>query len=198
MSENETQALEDVIIPNACMQRNDLSSSVGAEMASSNTVCYDEPMDEQVQHAVTFAESHVSDRNCDGSMGRLPKQTNTQDVSMESEGVETKVEEAMQLQGELLQDVTSRAQLMQGGEDEMIDWMESDPLLEVNKVLGQSGLEIDPKSFFALAKSLNAEQVQQRRELLLKGIEIVRRLQDPEWQGTFKGAIPKPQVSRGV
>ena len=32
-----------------------------------------------------------------------------------------KVEEAMRLQGELLQDVTSRAQLMRSGEDEMIE-----------------------------------------------------------------------------
>ena len=42
-------------------------------------------------------------------------------MSIEPECVEAKVEEAMQLQGELLQDAKSRAQLMQSGEDEMID-----------------------------------------------------------------------------
>lgn len=86
-----------------------------------------------------------------------------------------------------MQDIASRVLHVQDSDECMIDWIESDPLLEVNRVLSvSSDSAADHRSYFALAKGLVAGQVQQRKEGLLIGIAIIRRLQDPAYTAEYE------------
>ena len=107
----------------------------------------------------------------------------------------------MQLENEQLQDVASRMLHLQYNDEYIIDWVESDPLLEVNRneevnMSVNIGSVAEHMDFFALAEGLEAGQVQQRKEGLLKGIAIIRRLQDPAYTAEYEYEEPDAEWLR--
>ncbi len=144
-----------------CVQAMDTMVHEDAEHKSAMTeACV--PNVQTVQPGTEVARQSVMDRE-----GSQYKRLTTEVGTGVTDDQLAKAAVYMQLESERLQDITSRVQHLQDSDEYMIDWLELDPLLEVNRVLSEQGdITADHREYFTLAKGLDVAQVQQRRELL--------------------------------
>lgn len=101
---------------------------------------------------------------------------------------------------EEMQDVSVLAGQRMFTDVDMPQWWQTDPLLDLTNIRLPlvSGGGICEAEFFKIQGEIHSDELKKHMDMLYQGVAMIKKLEDPFWQGTTSGPVSQPQISGKV